>query len=221
MGRCKRCQLTVRNQTSVCPLCNTVLTKEDSPEENGYPDIRKKTKVVKRLISIMIYFLIVAEIVFCVVNYYTLQKMNLSWITGVSVGYIVLTLLYSFNKRNSHIRKIFVQWTGALLLMLLLDIATGSTGWSLALGLPCAVLGLDLVLVVLMLADFNNWQSYLLVQLVSLVISLVTLVLYWTGITKNPVLPWISFGVTAIIFSFCLLVGNRKAKNELRRRFYV
>lgn len=221
MSTCKRCQIEIADDTDVCPLCDNIITKDDSVPRSVYPDVRSRTKWMKRLVSISVYFLIVIEIVFCIINYYTYHRMSWSLVTGVCILYTILTLVYSFNRRNSHIRKIFVQTVGTLVLMLLLDYVTGAKGWSVIYGMPCAVLLLDLVLVMLMLINFQNWQSYLLVQLFSLLVSCILLILYITNITKNPVLPWVSFGVSAIIFSFCLIVGNRKAKSELRRRFYI
>lgn len=221
MSKCKRCQIEIADDTDVCPLCNNIITKDDSILESAYPDVRSRTKWMKLLVSISVYFLVVIEIIFCIINYYTYHKMSWSLVTGVCIVYTILTLIYSFSRRNSHIRKIFVQTAGALVLMLLLDYVTGAKGWSVVYGMPCAVLLLDFILVVLMLVNYHNWQSYLLVQLFSLLVSCVLLGLYLTNITTNPVLPWVSFGVSAIIFSFCFIVGNRKAKGELQRRFYI
>lgn len=221
MSKCKRCQVEIMDDTTICPLCNTILTKDDARTQNVYPDIRNKTKWMKRFISICIYTLIVLEIIFCVINYYTFQSLSWSLISGGCIAYIICTLVYSFNRRNGHIRKIFVQAVGAFLLLLLLDYATGCKGWSVVYGMPCAVLVLDGVLVILMLVNRQNWQSYLLVQMFSLIVSMVLLLLYIFDITHNPALVWVTFGVSAIIFSFCFIIGNRTAKNELRRRFYI
>ena len=106
-------------------------------------------------------------------------------------------------------------------MMLLLDGITGAAGWSVIYGVPCAIIILDIILVICMLVNFSDWQSYLLVQLFAFLVSGVLLVLYLTGITKSPVLPWTSFGMSALIFSFCFFIGYREAKNELRKRFYI
>lgn len=221
MGKCKRCHVRIADDTQVCPLCNTVLTTESGKGSRVYPDVQSRTRWMKRLLSICIYILAVAQIVFCVVNYYTFRRLSWSLITGVCIAYAIFVLFYSFYRRDSHIRKLSVQVSMAAVFLLLLDLVTGAKGWSVVYGMPCLVLSLDVVLIILMLANFHNWQSYLLVQLYTLLMSAVLLVLYLTGVTKNPALPWVSFGVSAIIFSFCFIVGNRKAKNELKRRFYI
>lgn len=221
MNRCKRCDIQIVNDTEVCPLCGNVLTKEGDEQFDAYPDIRYKIKLLKRLVTVSVYFLIVLEIAFCLLDYYMDYKMGWSLVTGVCFVYVIFTLLYSFNHKNSHIRKIFMQFAAGLVLMLLLDSVTGGIGWSVVYGIPFAVLFLDAILVICMLVNFSDWQSYLLVQIFALAVSFVMLLLYFVGVTKGPVLPWTSFGVSAMIFSFCLISGYRKAGNELKRRFYI
>lgn len=221
MNKCKRCNVEVLDDVKVCPFCETVLTVDDKPQIDTYPDIRKKTRIMKRIVSIGTYFLVVLGIVFCLLDYYGDRKMSWSLITAVCFLYGIVTFHYSFNRRNGHIRKIFVQAATAILFILCLDGLTGATGWAVWYGIPIEILLLNGILVVCMLVNFKNWQSYLLVQLFSMFVSLVLLVLYFAGVTKSPVLPWVTFGASAAIFFFCFSVGYRKAKNELYRRFYI
>lgn len=221
MNKCKRCNIQIVDDTEICPLCGNVVTKAGEEQVDAYPDIRSKIKILKKMVIIAIYLLVVTEVVLCLFDYYTDYRIGWSVVTGMCILYTIFTLVYSVNQKNSHIRKLFMQFAAALVFMLLLDGVTGAAGWSVVYGFPCAILLLDSILVVCMLINFANWQSYLLVQLFAVVVSLVLLILFLTGVTKGPVLPWTSFGVSALIFSFCLSIGFRKAKNELKRRFYI
>lgn len=221
MNKCKRCNIEIVDDTDVCPLCGNIVTKDDERQFNTYPNVRNKIRFVKRLVAITVYFLVVAEVVLCITDYYTDYKISWSLVTGICILYTIFTLEYSFNRRGNHIRKIFAQSAVALCLMLLLDGMTGAAGWSVIYGVPCSVMILDMILVVCMLVNFSDWQSYLLVQLFTFLVSGALLILYLTGVTKSPVLPWASFGLSAFIFSFCFFVGYREAKSELRKRFYI
>lgn len=221
MNKCKRCNVRIVDDTEICPLCGNVVTREGMEQCNVYPDIRYKMKLLKRLVAIFIYVLIVTEVVLCLIDYYSDYRIRWSVVTGVCILYTIFTLLYSFNQKNSHIRKIFMQFAAALVFMLLLDGVTGAAGWSAEYGMPCAILLLDGILVVCMLIHFDYWQSYLLVQLFAVLVSLVLLILYLTGIAGIWFLAWSAFGASALIFSFCFSMGYRKAKNELKRRFYI
>jgi len=209
------------DDTEVCPLCGNVLTKEEDRGVEAYPDIGEKAKMQKRLIAIFIYVLIVSECVCCLIDYYMDYRFGWSLVTGVCIFYAVFTVAYSFNRKNNHIWKIFGQSFAAFLLLLLLDVFTGADGWSVTYGLPCAVLILDVVLVACMLVNFSNWHNYLLLQLFALIVSFLLLILYFTGITASPALPWTAFGISALIFSFCFFIGYREAKSELKKRFHI
>lgn len=154
MNHCKRCNIDIIDNTEVCPLCDHVLTQGTEKNQRVYPDVWNKTRGWKRLVTIFSYFLVVLEIACCIINYYTYQHSHWSVITGICFAYIIFTMCYSFNRRNGHIRKIFVQAAGAIVLLLALDYVTGAGGWSVSYGLPCMVLLLDGILVVCYACEF-------------------------------------------------------------------
>ncbi len=221
MDRCKKCGVYVGDATDVCPLCDRILSGNGQDMEDIYPDIRHTTRALKRLINIVTYFAVVLEIIFIIVNYYNLKDVKWSVITGVSILYLILTLQYTFTKRNGHIFKIFVQIFAAIILLIVIDFAIGYTGWSLNIGLPVIILVLDFIIVLCMLVNFKNWPSYMLIQVFTLFMSIVQMILYLTGVVEEIVLSWTSFGVSAIIFTFCVVIGGKKAKDELKRRFFI
>ena len=110
---------------------------------------------------------------------------------------------------------------GAMLLVVVIDFALGFSGWSFNMGIPLIILLLDVVILLCMVINFNNWQSYLLMQIFTLAISIIHMALYLAGLVSGPVLPWVTFGVSAVIFTSCLVIGDKKAKSELKRRFYI
>lgn len=222
MNSCKRCGLAVNDETDICLFCGMVLSGDGMGTRTIYPDIRNKTRMIKRLINIASYFAIVLEIFLAVINYYNYYGIKWSIITGGAIFYIILTLQYTVNKRNGHIKKIFVQMLGAMLLVAVIDFALGFSGWSFNIGIPLIILLLDVIILICMVINFENWQSYLLMQIFTLVMSIIHMVFYMTGIIKNgPLLPWITFGISAVIFTSCLVIGDKKAKSELKRRFYI
>ncbi len=154
MNSCKRCGVAINDETTICLFCGMVLSGDGSGTGNIYPDIRNKTRMLKRLINIASYFAVVLEIFLVVINYYNYYGIKWSIITGGAIFYIILTLQYSVN------------------------------------------------ILICMVINFENWQSYLLMQIFTLVMSIIHMVFYMTGIIKNgPLLPWVTFGVSAVIFT--------------------
>ncbi|HBA97345.1 MAG TPA: zinc ribbon domain-containing protein, partial [Lachnospiraceae bacterium] len=141
--------------------------------------------------------------------------------TGGAIFYMILTLQYTVNKRNGHIIKIFVQMLGAMLLVVVIDFALGFSGWSFNIGIPLIILLLDVVILICMVINHENWQTYLLMQVFTIIMSIIHMVLYLAGRVTGPVIPWVTFGVSTVIFTSCLVIGGKKAENELKRKFYI
>lgn len=221
MNRCKRCGVIVNDETSSCLFCGMVLSGDGSGTEDTYPDIRKKTRFLKRFINIVSYFAVVLEIFFIVINYYNYYGIKWSVITGGTIFYMILTLQYTVNKRDGHIIKIFVQMLGAMLLVIVIDCALGFSGWSFNIGIPLIILLLDVTILICMIINYENWQSYLLMQIFTLIMSVIHMVLYLLSLVRGPLLPWVTFGFSAVIFTSCLVIGGKKAGNELKRKFYI
>lgn len=220
MKMCKKCGVNIADNTVVCPLCNMVLTGDDKCE-TSYPNIHQKMRFLKKLIQIVCYVLVVVQIFLVVMNYYYYNGVRWSLITGGAVIYLIITLIYTFNRRDGHIKKIFVQTIAAILLLFVIDYAAGANGWSLRYGVPGVILLVDVIIYVCMLVNFYSWQSYILMQIFTLILSVIYMVLYLINIVKSPVLPWISFGASAVLFSATVFFGGKKAKSELKRRFYI
>jgi len=221
MNSCKRCGVAINDETTICLFCGMVLSGDGDGARNIYPDIRNKTRMLKKLINIASYFAIVLEIFLVVINYYNYYGIKWSVITGGALFYLVLTLQYTVNKRNGHIVKIFVQMLGAMLLVVIIDFALGFSGWSFNIGIPLIILLMDAVILMCMLINYKNWQSYLLIQIFALISSIFHMGLYLAGCVNGPLLPCVTCGVSAVIFTSCLVIGDKKAKSELKRRFYI
>lgn len=224
MNKCKRCGVQVMDDSAVCPLCSMVLQKQmETREQDGdpYPDIAWKTRKIRKIFRIGMFAALLIEIFLVIVNYYTLENTWWSIITGVSLLYLFITLREILTRRSGHIQKIYFQVVGALVLLVCIDLTLGYRGWSLEYGLPCLIYGLNVTIIVCMIVNFANWQNYLIMQMFTVLLSVLDLVFYFTGMVQGMVLPWIALGVSVILWTGTLVLGDRKATNELKRKFHV
>ena len=104
---------------------------------------------------------------------------------------------------------------------MLVDFVLGYKGWSLGVGMPVIVLVLDVIIIICMIINRQNWESYLLLQIFCVILGIVQMLLYFTKVLQSPVLPWTSFLVSLILFTSSVVIGDRKARNELKRKFYI
>lgn len=226
MNRCKRCSVRVMDDTLICPLCHTVLTEDGQSEERqtgNYPNVKQKTRKFRRAGRILLFLSLVLEAVLVLVNYLTFSSLSRPWsvITGGIIAYLILTLWDLLSRRQGHIRKIYMQIFVVMGLLLLIDVSLGWKGWSLEFGLPCMIYGLVAAIVICMAINSSSWQNYVLMQLAAVFLSIIDVLLHLTGFFHHIVLAWTALGLSVLLWSGTMIIGDRKAKNELKRKLHI
>ena len=82
--------------------------------------------------------------------------------------------------------------------------------------LPSGIILLDVAIVVLMIVNSRNWQSYILFQLVMIVLSLLPFLFYELGILTEPFVSLIALAASVFLFVGTLIIGGRRASAECR-----
>ena len=80
---------------------------------------------------------------------------------------------------------------------------------------------IDLALFILILVNRRNWQSYMMSELLTILLSIVPVVLLQMRIIHFPYLAWGSLGVSVFLFLGTLILGDQRARTELKRRFHI
>lgn len=225
MNKCKVCRVSVLDDSLVCPLCHRVLeTGEDMDfmeKYNPYPNIREKDRWIQLISRIYFFVMILASAAVFIVNQALYSGMWWCFIpiAGMLYGYLLLRL--AIISDQGYRTKISVPIVFGIAMVAGIDWVTGGAGWSLDYVVPAGILLMDLVILIVMLINLRNWQSYLLFQIAMILASLVMLVLWKCGIVRNPVVTFVALGVSVVMFLGCIIFGERKAKTELHRRFHI
>lgn len=220
MSRCKQCNVEILDETERCPLCHSVLEKTVEVE-NMYPNVRTMTRRLALLSRIYLFVAILVEALLIYLNVLSDSEMFWSAIPGLAMLYGYLVLRYAILGKSGYKGKIIVLTLIAILMVVAIDFVVGYRGWSVNYALPSAILLVDAGILVLMCINRRNWQSYMMWQIFMILCSVVPLVLYAVGIVTAPLLALLAFAVSAALFLGTLIIGDRRARTELRRRFHV
>ena len=220
MSRCKQCNVEILDETERCPLCHSVLEKTVEVE-NMYPNVRTMTRRLALLIRIYLFVAILVEALLIYLNVLSDSEMFWSAIPGLAMLYGYLVLRYAILGKSGYKGKIIVLTLIAILMVVAIDFVVGYRGWSVNYALPSAILLVDAGILILMCINRRNWQSYMMWQIFMILCSVVPLVLYAVGIVTAPLLALLAFAVSAALFLGTLIIGDRRARTELRRRFHV
>lgn len=220
MSRCIQCNIEILDETERCPLCNSVLEKTIEVE-NMYPNVRVKARRMMLLSRIYLFLSIVTEVILIGINYSIQSKTWWSLITGLCLFYGYMVIRFAILGKTGYKEKTLVLTIIAILVMVAIDFLIGYHGWSVNYVLPSGILFMDAAILLLMIVNRRNWQSYLMLQIFMILCSLISLIFYLTGIVTDPLLTMIAFAVSLFLFLGTVIIGDRKARVELKRRFHI
>ena len=109
----------------------------------------------------------------------------------------------------------------AILILIAIDFVSGYRGWSVRYVFPAAIILVDAGILILMCVNRRNWQSYIMWQIFMILCSFVPIILYLTGIIYVPYLALAALGTSVFLFLGTLIIGDRRARVELKRRFHI
>ena len=117
--------------------------------------------------------------------------------------------------------KITVLTLMAILIVIAIDFLVGYRGWSVNYALPSAIILVDVGIIICMIVNRRNWQSYMMWQIFMILCSIVPVILIFTGIVTAQLFALIAFAFSLFLFLGTLIIGDRRARVELKRRFHV
>lgn len=198
---------------------NGVPEKRD--DKGMYPQIRYDQEKLKQLANIFYGLMIFMSFIMGIINYATYSGSMWSVIAIGLMGYAVITVRYSMMHHSNLAAKILMQTVAAEVLWVAIDYTRGYSGWSVNYGIPSTILFADLSVVVLILVNRMNWQSYFMYQIAITIFSFIPLILWAAGLITRPPLTIVTVTLTVILLTVTILRGDRSVKNELKRRFHI
>ncbi len=231
MTRCPSCQITLYHNEEVCPLCRCVTEEVDKREETRlrnlfgessfYPNVQKRQKILRFILKLVLFVFVVSEAIMVSINYMTKVSYPWSLITGLSLLYIYLFLVYWVTYDSGFAAKVGLQLMITMVFLLMIDYSNGMHGWSLQWAIPGIILLGDGLVFFLMILNKSRWQSYLLLLLLMAICSIAILTLYFVGTIQIFIMPLICSGVSCLSAFGAILFGGKRAQHELKRRIHI
>ena len=221
MSKCKLCKVEILDKTDKCPLCNNVLEWTGDEKEDLYPNARVQRRKYLFLENVFLFASIVLWVAIFAVDYITDPTNLWSFTVGLVIVFANVLLRLTILGKSSYMAKII--WTIIIGMAFLIeaDFLTGYHGWGVNFAVPTAVLIWDVAIILLMIfINRRNWQSYIIDELTALLACAVMLILMMLGIIT---FPYYALGVqvfTVLLFAGTMIMGDRKAREELKRRFH-
>ena len=186
-----------------------------------YPDVRIRMRRLKLFSRIYLFCAILAEAALFCVNLLTESQIWWSAITGLAFLYFYMVLRYAILGKSGYKSKVTVLVILSILIAVVIDFVLGYRGWSVDYVLPVGILVVDAVVLICMIGNRRNWQSYMMWQILMILCSLIPMGLYIKELEQNPYMAFLPLAVSVTIFLGTIIIGDRRARMELVRRFHI
>jgi hypothetical protein len=210
----------ILDETEFCPLCHSVLEQTEELE-NMYPDARLKTQKMKFVTRLYLFCALVVEFFLVAIDFAGENRVHWSILAGLGFLYVYTVLRYAVLGKSGYRAKTIVLVLLAVLLTVAVDFVTGYRGWSVDYVASGGILGMDVIIIILMICNRRNWQSYLMWQIAMILFSVIPAVLYWIGLERNFIMAFLPLIVSVFLFLGTWMIGGRRASQELYRRFHI
>jgi hypothetical protein len=198
-----------------------VLESDGAEKYSMYPNARVVAKRFRFLGNLVLFLSILAESICIGINIATDSGYLWSLIAGLVLVYINVVMRLAIIGNSGYRFKVISLVVLANVVLFGIDYLTGFNGWSLNYVLPGGILLLDVGVLVVMIVNFRNWQSYMMVQILLILISIIPVILLALGIVDVPYPAAAAMGVSVFIFLGTLIIGDERARTELKRRFHI
>lgn len=186
-----------------------------------YPDVRGVTRKYRFLENLFLFLSLLAAVITVGINYAVRSEIMWSLIVVLILFYANVVLRLAIIGKSGYMFKIVSLIITGIAVMFGIDNVIGYRAWSMNYVMPAGILLMDFGILLLMVINHRNWQSYLMAQILTILLSLIPIILFAVGIITFPVLAFIAFGVSLFIFLGTVILGDRRARTELQRRFHI
>ena len=196
----------------------------DTKHDKGrYPVIAQDRERVRRAVRGFYVSLVLVSLLAGLTNLATYHRIPFKWslLTAGAAAYVAMTLRFSVMRHASLAGTLVRQSLGIQAILLLIDALTGLRGWSVDYAIPCVALFEVAAVLLMMLVNRMNWQSYFMYQITITFLSFVPLIFWKIGWTHHPRLTVLAAGVSVAALAATVILGDRSVKRELKRRFHV
>lgn len=218
--KCKNCSIEIKSLSRNCPLCGKHLSGDTSPTV-PYPKIKSPGRErYPKSLRIILFSAITASIALLAVNLLTYE--NSLWsiipISSVWLAFLILGLPITLRR----ITPFMIIMDNVILsfYLVIVDVATGYTGWAMGYAVPLMLFGSSLTVTIIVMCTRMTLRKFFLFQLAIAVICFIPLIMreffdfvFWPSIVSA------AYGFLTILGM--LIFGDKKLRFEAKKRYHI
>lgn len=223
MHKCSNCEVFVDDNSVNCPLCGSIVNKENKVNINGlYPDYETTGSYTwKSFTSRFVLFLAIAVITECLFVNLITNRRNLWFLYVIGpVLYLLLSVNHTLLSKAHMGTKILFQVVGISSMLVMIDLLSGYYRWSVNIVIPLLFITTILLITIIVFFKRKLWDDFVGYMMVFTFLGFMPIVLYSVGVSNSIWASAASASYALLTIVGMFLLPGRNFKNEFKRRFY-
>lgn len=217
MRICKKCNLKIKTDSDICPLCQNKLIGKK--EENVFPIIPNIYKKYLTFFKILLFISFIISLL-CITADLMINKYHFSLFVILGFVCLFIILKTAFNNKESIFKSILSQLVILSCLSILWDYFTGFHHWSITYVIPilCIICSINLAILSIVLKDYLEQEIFYFIC--TILIGIIPLLFIVIGI-PNKIPSIISILLNLTCFITLLIFKFKDVKEEIKRRMHI
>lgn len=221
MQNCNYCNVKIKGEHVVCPLCSGILEEKGDSKEDVFPYIPTIYQEFNLFIRILLLISIIIVVASFAINMIFTRDSRWSLLVAAGVLCMWISLFFIIRKKNNIAKTILWQVGIISILSVIWDISIGWIGWSIDYVIPAVCVLAMIVMAVgakILKIGARDLVIYLFIDAVFGFIPVIFIIFGWLNVSFPSV---ICVAASIISLSALILFEGDNIKNELKKRMHI
>jgi len=222
MSRCYNCDIEVRGEVDICPLCHNKLERGD--DTSGVFPIKKIGVPLKKISFDKIFWFVFFNTVFvCLFINIFLQTYYWSIVVAAVLLYVYVLIKNTILSKTDISKKLFFQTIVLSLIFVAMRFVFDGPQmtWVFEYVLPIIYAVSALIYGILIFIRVHNFHDYIIYELFVLLLGVIPTVLYLGNVIEEGIPSFICFFVCILVFLSNIIFSWKFLVTELKKRFHA
>lgn len=221
MKYCKKCGVSIGEDTQRCPLCQGTVQPAPGPSRQVFPLVPTIYRQHSLFFKLLILGSVAAGLLCLVINRMLPQSGYWSLFVVAAIACFWVVLFIAVRKRHSILKNILYQTVVVGILSVLWDKFTGWRGWSVEYAIPCLFMAVMIALPILAKVMKMPENTYLIYCCIFILFGIIPAVFILAGIVQVDYPSLFCVAVSLICLTALLVFEGAGMRAELRRRLHL
>lgn len=185
-----------------------------------YPQ-KISNKKSEKIINICLCISIIIAIILIIINKLTTPEIKWSALANCGIIYTWVTVMYSIKRGDNIAGHVLAQTIFISVVTIYIDKTIGFKGWSIYIANPIILITANTTMSILTMISYKKYIKYAIYQLIIVLLSMTSILLFFYNMMELKILNKISIGVSIFNLIISLILCYKDIREAIVRKIHM